>query len=64
MELKEYKFKRNETVKRLYRAGETLGFIASRFAIDTNLVRDIVGLARPEEKVEDVLRVVHKGYGA
>ena len=62
MELAEYKIKRDETIKRLYRTGESIGFIASRFAIDTNLVRDIVGLARVYEENEKIFSVV-KGVG-
>lgn len=63
MEITEYKIKRNEIVKHLYRSGEHIGIIASRLAIDTNLVRDIVGLERPIPNKDTVLSVIkHEAY--
>jgi len=58
MEIEEYQKKRNETIKRLYKSRVKIWSIAERFAIDKNLVRDIVGLQKiTEEKKKYVLRV-------
>lgn len=62
MDIEIYKQKRDEIIKRLYKSGEKLGKIASRLAIDTNLVRDIVGLERVVEENEKVFSVI-KGRG-
>lgn len=49
MELREYKLKRDERVKFLYKSGETITYIIGAWAIDERLIRSIIG-NMPERK--------------